>query len=97
MSKKQYRVKFLNGKEKILEHETIYKVILSNGKNEIEIWGDGEQARSFCYVDDCVEGINILMNSDFKEPLNIGSDRLITINDMADIIAEIANKKIKKN
>jgi len=66
------------------------------GKTEIEIWGDGEQTRSFCYIEDCVEGIYRLMRSDFHEPLNLGQDRMVTINQLADIIAEIADVKISK-
>ncbi|RLC36503.1 NAD-dependent dehydratase, partial [Candidatus Falkowbacteria bacterium] len=61
---------------------------------EVEIWGDGRQTRSFCYIDDCVEGVYRLMNSDFREPLNIGSDRLVAIDELANIIAKIAGKKI---
>ncbi len=60
------------------------------GNHEIEIWGDGEQTRSFCYIDDCLEGIYRLMNSGFGEPLNLGQDRMVTINQLADIIANIA-------
>lgn len=60
------------------------------GNHEIEIWGDGEQTRSFCYIDDCTEGIYRLMNSDHGEPLNLGQDRMVTINQLADIIANIA-------
>jgi nucleoside-diphosphate-sugar epimerase len=67
-----------------------------NGDSEIEIWGDGEQTRSFCYIDDCVEGIYRLMHSDYHEPLNLGQDRMISINQLADIIAEIAGVKINK-
>ena len=67
-----------------------------NGKNEIEIWGDGEQTRSFCYIDDCVEGIYRLMRSDFSEPLNLGQDRMVTINQLADIVAEAAGITITK-
>jgi GDP-D-mannose 3', 5'-epimerase len=66
------------------------------GNHEIEIWGDGEQTRSFCYIDDCVEGIHRLMLSDYPEPLNLGQDRLITINQLADMIAEIAGITIVK-
>ena len=66
------------------------------GKNEIEIWGDGEQTRSFCYIDDCLEGIYRLMRSDFHEPLNLGQDRMVTINQLADIVAEIAGVEINK-
>lgn len=66
------------------------------GDHEIEIWGDGEQTRSFCYIDDCVEGLYRLMRSDFAEPLNLGQDRMVTINQLADIIAEIAGISITK-
>ena len=62
----------------------------------IEIWGDGEQTRSFCYIDDCVEGIHRLMRSDYAEPLNLGQDRLISINELADMVAEIAGIRIRK-
>jgi len=65
-------------------------------KTEIEIWGDGEQTRSFCYINDCVEGIYRLMRSDFHEPLNLGQDRMISINQLADIIAEIAGVNVTK-
>lgn len=63
---------------------------------EIEIWGDGEQTRSFCHINDCIEGIYKLMNSDCYEPLNLGQDRMVTINELADIIANIADVKIVK-
>lgn len=66
------------------------------GNHEVEIWGDGEQTRSFCYIDDCVRGIYKLMRSDYHEPLNLGQDRLISINDLADMVAEIAGIKITK-
>lgn len=66
------------------------------GETEIEIWGDGEQTRSFCYIDDCLEGIYRLMRSDFHEPLNLGQDRMVTINELADMVAEIAGVEITK-
>ena len=66
------------------------------GNNEIEIWGDGEQTRSFCYIEDCLEGIYRLMRSDHHEPINLGQDRMITINELADMVAEIAGIQIKK-
>ena len=59
-------------------------------------WGDGEQTRSFCYIDDCVEGIYRLMRSDHREPLNLGSDRLVTINEMIDIISAAAGKTVRR-
>lgn len=63
---------------------------------KIEIWGDGEQTRSFCYIEDCTEGLFRLMRSDFRDPLNLGQDRMVTINQLADMIAEIAGVKIEK-
>lgn len=66
------------------------------GQFEIEIWGDGEQTRSFCYIDDCVKGIHLLMRSDYAEPLNIGQDRMVTINRLADMVAEIAGIRVIK-
>jgi len=66
------------------------------GNPEVEIWGDGEQTRSFCYIDDCVKGIYLLMQSDYREPLNLGQDRLVTINQLADMVADIAGIRIIK-
>ena len=63
---------------------------------EIEIWGDGEQTRSFCYIEDCVEGLYRLMKSEFVEPLNLGQDRMVSINELADMIASIAGVGIVK-
>jgi len=63
----------------------------------IEVWGDGEQTRSFCYVDDCVEGLYRLMQSDYYRPLNIGQDRLVTINELIDIVADISGKRVEKS
>ena len=72
------------------------KVAVAKDGDEVEIWGDGRQTRSFCYIDDCLEGTYRLMESDYKEPLNIGSDRLVTIDELVDIISNIAGKKLKK-
>lgn len=66
------------------------------GNHEIEIWGDGEQTRSFCYINDCVEGLYRLMKSDFHEPINLGQDRMVSINELADIIAKIAGIEVRK-
>ncbi len=74
-----------------------HKVAQAQDGGTIEVWGDGQQTRSFCYIDDCVEGTLKLMNSEVKEVLNIGSDRLIAVNDMVDMIAGIAGKNITKN
>jgi len=72
------------------------KVALANNNSDIEVWGDGEQTRSFLYVDDCVEGIYRLMQSDCRGPLNLGMDRLITINQLVDIVCNIAGKSLNK-
>ena len=64
---------------------------------EVEIWGDGEQTRSFLYVDECVEATYRLVQSDFMGPVNIGSEEMVTINQLADITAKVANKTITKN
>src|SRR5437867_8102132 len=72
------------------------KVGLAADGDEIEVWGDGLQTRSYCYIDDCVEGIYRLMQSDHREALNLGQDRLITVNELVDIIANVAGKKISK-
>jgi nucleoside-diphosphate-sugar epimerase len=66
------------------------------GNPEVEIWGDGEQTRSFCYIDDCITGIYKLMCSDYSAPLNLGQDRLVTINQLVDIVADIAGIRIVK-
>lgn len=72
------------------------KIALADDGDEIEVWGDGEQTRSYCYIDDCVEGIYRLMQSDHREPINLGQDRMISINELVDIVANIAGKKIGK-
>jgi len=72
------------------------KVALTPDGSNIEIWGDGEQTRSFMHVDDCVEGLLRIMASDYHEPLNLGTDELVTINGLVDMISKIAGKKFKK-
>ena len=67
-----------------------------SGVDEVEIWGDGEQTRSFCYIDDCVDGIYKLMHSDYHLPLNLGQDRLISINALADMVAAAAGIRVAK-
>jgi GDP-D-mannose 3',5'-epimerase len=67
-----------------------------SGTGEIEIWGDGEQTRSFTYIDDCLEGTLRLMTSDVAEPLNVGSDQLVSINQLVDIVEQIAGVKLKR-
>ncbi len=68
-----------------------------SGKHEIEIWGDGEQTRSFTYIDDCIDGTLMLMQSDVTEPINIGSSQLVMINQLVDIVEQIAGIKLKRN
>lgn len=72
------------------------KIALADDGGEIEVWGDGQQTRSYCFIDDCVEGIRRLMASDYSEPLNLGSDRLVTINELVDIVARVARKEIRR-
>lgn len=70
------------------------KVAEADDGGTIEIWGDGLQTRSFLYVDECVEGVRRLMNSDFKEPVNIGSDEMVTINQLAEMAMQVAGKTL---
>src|SRR5205823_4945848 len=70
------------------------KVALAVDHDEIEVWGDGQQTRSFMYVDDCVEGLIRIMASDYREPLNLGTDELVTIDGLVDIVSRIAGKRI---
>jgi nucleoside-diphosphate-sugar epimerase len=72
------------------------KIALADQDNVIEVWGDGNQTRSYCYVDDCVEGIYRLMQSDHHDPINLGQDRLISINELVEIVARIAGKNIRR-
>jgi GDP-D-mannose 3', 5'-epimerase len=68
------------------------KVAQAQPGGSVEIWGDGEQTRSFCYIDDCIEGIYRIMQSDHREPLNLGTDRLVTIDELARIVIDISGK-----
>ena len=72
------------------------KVAFAKNPGTIEIWGDGKQTRSYCYIDDCVRGVIMLMESDYEKPINIGSDRGISINTMVDIVTRFENKKLKR-
>jgi nucleoside-diphosphate-sugar epimerase len=84
-----------NGKEKA-PAAICRKVACAPQGGEIEIWGDGEQTRSFLYIDECLEGVRRLMESDWEGPVNIGSDEMVTINQLVDITCEIANKQLVK-
>lgn len=72
------------------------KVAEASNPGTITIWGDGEQTRSYCYIDDAVKGTVMVMESDYDKPVNIGSDRIVTINELADMIIKISGKTIKK-
>jgi GDP-D-mannose 3', 5'-epimerase len=72
------------------------KVAEAADGGEIEVWGDGEQTRSYCYVDDAVAGVLRLMRSAHREPLNVGQDRLVTVNGLVDMVAAIAGKRLHK-
>jgi GDP-D-mannose 3',5'-epimerase len=67
-----------------------------SGNHEIEIWGDGKQTRSFMWIDDCVKGTQMILEGDFVEPLNLGSSELVTINQLVDIVEDIAGVKLKR-
>ena len=72
------------------------KIAMAADGDTIEVWGDGLQTRSYCYVDDCVEGIYRLMQSDFHDPINLGQDRMISINELVDIVSKISGKTIHR-
>lgn len=84
-----------NGREKAPSAFCRKIVCCEKENDELEMWGDGNQVRSFCYIDDCVEGLIRLMNSSYNLPLNIGSEESISMNDMHDLICSFENKKIK--
>jgi len=72
------------------------KVAEAGDPGVIDIWGDGKQTRSFCYIDDCVRGVLTLMESDHDAPINIGSERLVTIDELADMVITVSGKRIEK-
>lgn len=88
---------FRGGKEKAPAAicRKVAEAVIS-GSNEIEIWGDGEQQRSFCYIDDCIDGTIRLMRSEYNKPLNIGSDELVSINQLVSIVEDIAGVTLKR-
>jgi len=69
---------------------------VQNGNASVEIWGDGEQTRSFCYIDDCIKGLRMLMDSGYSEPLNLGRDEMVSINQLADIVMKVAEAPLNK-
>jgi nucleoside-diphosphate-sugar epimerase len=89
---------FNNGREKA-PAAICRKVIAAklSGRHEIEIWGDGEQTRSFMFIEDCLHGTRALMESDIVDPINIGSSEIVTINRLVDLTEQIAGIKVKRN
>lgn len=86
---------WIGGKEKA-PAALCRKLAMASDPGKIVIWGDGQQTRSFCYIDDCVEGFYRLMQSDYNSPMNIGSEEMVMIDELADMIIEISGKKISK-
>ncbi len=86
---------WIDGKEKA-PAAMCRKVALAKNGGEIEIWGDGKQTRSFLYIDECLEGVLRLTRSDWTGPVNIGSDEMVTIDQLADMVMEIAGKNLNK-
>ena len=72
------------------------KVALANDGDEIEIWGDGQQTRSFMYIDDCLQGIYEITNSNESKPLNLGMDQMITVDELVDIVSKVSGKNLIK-
>ena len=72
------------------------QVALLNDGDEIEVWGDGQQSQSFLYIDDCIEGLVGLMASDYPHPLNLGTDQLVTIDELVDLVSALAGKRLIK-
>jgi nucleoside-diphosphate-sugar epimerase len=85
--------KWTSGKEKA-PAAMCRKVALAKDGEELEIWGDGHQTRSFLYIDECLEGVRRLMDSDFTGPVNIGSEEMVSINELAEMVMDIAGKKL---
>jgi GDP-D-mannose 3',5'-epimerase len=73
------------------------KVAMARNREDIEVWGDGEQTRSFLYIDECVEGTVRLLRSNFAGPVNIGSEEMVSINQLVDLVADISGKRVGKN
>ncbi len=72
------------------------KVALAEDGSEIEVWGDGEQTRSFCYIDDCIEGLRRIMESGYAKPINLGTEELITVNQLVDAVCDAAGKRLRR-
>lgn len=74
----------------------VAEAVLS-GRNEIDIWGDGQATRSFMWIDDCLKGINFIMNCDYSQPVNLGSSEMVSVNQLVDIVEQIAGVSLKRN
>ncbi len=72
------------------------KVALAEDGSSIEVWGDGQQTRSFCYITDCIKGLRRIMESGYTQPINLGSDELVTVNDLLDIVCAAAGKRLQR-
>ena len=72
------------------------KVAAAADGAEVEVWGDGEQTRSFCYIDDCIEGLRRIMESGYRGPINLGTDELVTVNDLVDAVCAVSGKRLRK-
>ena len=86
---------YKGGKEKV-PAALCRKVALAENWGSVEIWGDGRQTRSFCYITDCIKGLRKIMESGYTQPVNLGSDELVTVNDLLDIICEVAGKCLQR-
>ncbi len=73
------------------------KVYMAEDGAEIEVWGDGEQTRSFCYIDDCIEGLRRIMESGYTKPINLGTEELITVNQLVDVVCDVAGKSLTRS
>lgn len=87
--------KYKGGKEKA-PAALCRKVVLAEDWGYVEIWGDGQQTRSFCYITDCIKGLRKIMESGYTQPVNLGSDELVMVNDLFDVICEIAGKRLQR-
>lgn len=72
------------------------KIALASDGGTIEVWGDGLQTRSYCYIDDCIDGLYRIFQTDYHSPINLGQDRMISVNELVDMVSKIANKTINK-
>jgi GDP-D-mannose 3',5'-epimerase len=84
---------YKGGKEKA--PAAICRKVIERDGDKIEIWGDGEQTRSFLYIDDCIDAVRLLMQSEFKEPINIGSEEMVSINELAKLAMSVANNELE--